>query len=76
MSVRKMTMLGCLPVLLASVFLAFGQEKSSPVSSPGIPAGIVWHGVLQDGLTEARETGRPILLISAAPQCAGVSGMW
>ena len=25
---------------------------------------------------EARRTGRPILLVSAAPHCAGVSGTW
>ena len=43
---------------------------------PGIPKGITWYGVLKDGLAEAKRTGKPILLTSAAPQCAGVSGMW
>ncbi len=42
----------------------------------GMPTGINWYGVLQDGLAEAKRTGKPILLTSAAPQCIGVSGMW
>ena len=42
----------------------------------GLPEGIVWYGVLKDGLEQARQTERPILLLSAAPQCAGVPGMW
>ncbi len=43
---------------------------------PGLPAGITWYGRLQDGLQAAKLADRPILLLSAAPQCAGVSGMW
>lgn len=35
----------------------------------GLKKGITWYGVLQDGLDEARRTGKPILLTSAAPQC-------
>jgi hypothetical protein len=41
-----------------------------------LPAGINWYGVLDEGLAEAARTERPILLLSAAPQCAGVPGMW
>jgi len=37
---------------------------------------IAWYGVLEDGLAEAKESGRPILLLSAAPQCHGVPGIW
>lgn len=37
---------------------------------------IAWYGTLQGGLTEARRSGRPILLVSAAPHCSGVSGIW
>ncbi len=50
--------------------------NQQPGSEPGIPEGIVWHGTLTDGLKEAKETGKPIFLISAAPNCAGVSGIW
>ena len=38
--------------------------------------GIAWFGSWESGLREAQRTGRPILLMSAAPQCHGVPGMW
>lgn len=37
---------------------------------------IAWYGQLADGLAEAERTGRPILLVSGAPQCHGVPGVW
>ena len=46
-----------------------------PASKKVVP-GIVWYGVLKDGLAEAERTGKPILLITAAAQCGGVPGMW
>jgi hypothetical protein len=39
-------------------------------------AGIAWFATWQDGLKEAKRTGKPIFLVSAAPHCAGVSGTW
>src|SRR5262245_25766347 len=39
-------------------------------------AGIQWYATWESGLREAQRTGRPILLVSAAPHCAGVSGTW
>tara|TARA_B110000495_G_scaffold182112_1_gene177375 strand:- start:2084 stop:2350 length:267 start_codon:yes stop_codon:yes gene_type:complete len=41
-----------------------------------VVTGIAWYGVLEDGLVEAKRTGKPILLITAAAQCSGVPGMW
>ena len=38
--------------------------------------GIQWYATLKSGLAEAERTGRPILFVSAAPSCAGVSGIW
>jgi hypothetical protein len=38
--------------------------------------GIQWYATWESGLREARRTSRPILLVSAAPHCAGVSGCW
>ena len=38
--------------------------------------GIAWFGKWDDALAEAQRTGKPILLMSAAPQCTGVPGMW
>ncbi len=37
---------------------------------------IQWFASLDGGLKEAQRTGLPILLLSAAPHCAGVSGTW
>lgn len=39
-------------------------------------ARIAWYGQLADGLAEAQRSGRPILLVSGAPQCHGVPGVW
>ena len=39
-------------------------------------ATIQWYATLDRGLAEAKRTGKPILFVSAAPHCAGVSGMW
>jgi len=40
------------------------------------PGQIQWYASLDGGLKEAQRTGLPILLLSAAPHCAGVSGTW
>ena len=54
-----------------------GPERGSERNTePGLKAGIAWYGVLEDGLAVAKEADRPIFLLSAAPQCAGVPGMW
>lgn len=49
----------------------------SPVGQALPPAnGIQWFATWKAGLAEAQRTGKPILLVSAAPHCAGVSGIW
>ena len=45
-------------------------------NSKKVVSGIAWYGVLQDGLNEAKRTGKPILFITAAAQCNGIPGMW
>jgi hypothetical protein len=37
---------------------------------------IQWFATWTSGLKEAQRSGRPILLVSAAPHCAGVPGVW
>lgn len=37
---------------------------------------IQWYATWEQGLRQARATGRPILLIAAAPHCHNVSGIW
>jgi hypothetical protein len=39
-------------------------------------SGIAWYGTWESGLAAAKRTGRPILLMSAAPHCHQVPGMW
>ena len=49
----------------------------SPAPQPdAAAAGILWFATWNSGLREAERTGRPILLVAAAPHCAGVSGTW
>ncbi|MEO8495645.1 MAG: hypothetical protein ABI614_11285 [Planctomycetota bacterium] len=51
-----------------------GMASLATAAEP--PARIAWYGQLADGLAEAQRSGRPILLVSGAPQCHGVPGVW
>lgn len=53
---------------IALAFLASTAAATTPK--------IAWYGTLAEGLAEAKRSNRPILLVSAAPQCQNVSGMW
>ena len=58
-----------------------GKDKPKPEGKgaldPKTPTGgIQWYATLSSGREEAQRSGRPILLVSAAPHCGGVSGMW
>ncbi|MHC4452554.1 MAG: hypothetical protein ACYS0E_20835 [Planctomycetota bacterium] len=37
---------------------------------------IAWYGTWERAKADAARLNRPILLLSAAPQCRNVSGMW
>ncbi|MFP6751688.1 MAG: hypothetical protein VB855_08430 [Pirellulaceae bacterium] len=64
---KKIMILGT-ALLLAAGTLVRAEENSI--------ARIAWYGNLADGLAEAERSGRPILLISGAPACLGVPGVW
>lgn len=49
--------------------------KEDVLEAPTAP-GIAWFGRWDDAKAEAERTGRPILLMSAAPQCSGAPGVW
>lgn len=55
-------------------------RPEGPVEGSGTPARertlIQWYGTLDGARAEAQRSGRPILLVAAAPQCHGVSGIW
>ena len=80
----RLTALAATLALLITSGPASGQLAPPTGASYGgsVPAsrkvvtGIAWYGVLKDGFAEAKRTGKPILLITAAAQCGGVPGMW
>ena len=47
-----------------------------PGPIPSAQGGIVWYGTLRTGLAEARRLNRPVLLMSAAPHCHNIPGIW
>lgn len=68
-------------LFVAALFTAQAVALAQPPGPPSGPipsaqGGIVWYGTLHEGVVEARRTNRPILLISAAPHCHNVSGIW
>jgi hypothetical protein len=70
-----------LAVSLAVCTAGNAQRPGGPPGPPSGPipsaqGGIVWYGNLRQGVAEAKRTNRPILLISAAPHCHNVSGIW
>ncbi len=55
---------------------ALGASVESEAAGAEPRPKIAWYGTLSGGLIEAKRSGRPILLVSAAPHCHGVSGVW
>ena len=77
-----------LPLLLVGLLAGGSMVAQTPATAPKVPpeqaavpqvpegVQIQWFATLDRGLAEAKRTGKPILFVSAAPHCAGVSGMW
>ena len=66
-------------ILLAGLFLAAplfsnAQAEASKVAVKAEK--VAWHGTWKGGLAEAQRTGKPIMLVSAVPQCHSVPGVW
>jgi hypothetical protein len=62
---------------LASLPKNGGPATPAPASAEAtLPAGIQWFAQWDAAKAEAVRTGKPILLVSAAPHCSGVSGIW
>lgn len=74
----KMKTYGVIAVAICLGVVSFtcGQPPQRGQQSTEMTPQIAWFGVLGEGLAEAERTGKPILLVSAACQCAGVPGMW
>ncbi|MEK6235692.1 MAG: hypothetical protein N2C14_13365 [Planctomycetales bacterium] len=83
---RRAIVLAAVIVVVGCVITGPASAQLGPPTGPSyggsaprskkVVSGVAWHGVLQDGLDEAKRTGKPILFITAAPQCGGVPGMW
>lgn len=54
------------------------SRAKGPVEVHEVPtaAGIAWFGTWDEARAEAKRTKRPILFMSAAPQCQSVPGVW
>jgi len=59
-----------------SVLLAFLFAVIIPQAALAADPAIGWIPTWQQGLAEARQTGKPILLMAGAPACGGVPGIW
>ena len=53
-----------------------GPETKTASVTQSTDAAIQWYATLERGLAEAKRTGKPIIFVTGAPHCAGVSGMW
>jgi hypothetical protein len=52
------------------------DRKGPPDKQPAAGGAIQYFATWDSGLAEAQRTGKPIFLVSAAPHCAGVCGIW
>jgi hypothetical protein len=53
-----------------------GSNRRPDGELSAAPAGIQWYATLDAAKAETQRTGLPILLVSAAPHCSGISGIW
>jgi hypothetical protein len=68
-------------LLLAAGLVLASPDRGGPPPGPGEVEPvkgerIAWFATLALGLGEAKRTNRPILLVSAAPHCHEVPGIW
>jgi len=67
-------------VAVAVGIAAYVQSRPPKVggkrAAPPDDGGVQWFATWDSAWAEAARTRRPILLVSAAPHCAGVSGIW
>ena len=61
---------------LLSSTLPAEEKPASAVAASSPDARIAWFGTWESAKREARRSQRPILLVSAAPFCHSVPGMW
>ena len=73
-------------VMFGAVVLTAAMAAALPVRAQpgpgatvdwrGVSERIAWFGTWRGALAAAEASGRPILLVSAAPHCRNISGVW
>ena len=78
MSITTRVLLVLATAVVMTAHSQLADTPAQPAAAPAAarPVGIAWYATWESGLAEAKRTGRPILLLAAAPHCAGVSGIW
>lgn len=79
MSTRRLSRSPLASLAIAALVLSLAplsSAESEAPKTPGPDAKIQWFGTWTAAEAEAKRTGRPILLTSAAPQCKGTPGIW
>ena len=61
-----------LPLVAALVLLSLASGADAETDTGSIQ----WFGRWTDAKAEAARSGKPILLVAAAPHCRGISGVW
>ena len=61
---------------LVAHFFSKAQAQAPASKTAAKTENIAWHGTWKGGLAEAQRTGKPIMLVSAVPQCHSVPGVW
>lgn len=62
--------------LIVLLCLPLWTAPAARAESPFLAPGIAWIPTWNQGIEEARHTGKPMLVMSAAPQCHNVPGVW
>ena len=67
-----------LPAFAASAAQPAPQESraAETLAEAALPERIVWYTDWGQALAEADRSGRPLFLMSGAPRCHDVPGMW
>lgn len=60
-------------LFISSIELSFSGEV---MAQPYGEGGINWYPSFDQGMAMARKLNKPVLLVSAAPHCRNISGMW
>lgn len=63
-------------VATAGAAKAQAPMKTQAARAEPSSTAIGWIPTWDQAIAEARQTGKPILLIAAAPSCGGVPGVW